>query len=43
MMTLKQLRKSHNITQVECAKYLGIPLRTYQYYERDDANQNTIK
>ena len=43
MMTLKQLRKEHNITQVECAKYLGIPLRTYQYYERDGANQNTIK
>lgn len=43
MMTLKQLRKGHNITQVECAKYLRIPLRTYQYYERDDANQNTIK
>ena len=42
-MTLRQLRKKHNMTQVACAKYLGIPLRTYQNYERDDANPNTIK
>ncbi len=42
-MILKQLRNKHNLTQVECAKYLGIPLRTYQYYERNGANQNTIK
>ena len=43
MMTLRELRKKHNMTQVACAKYLGIPLRTYQNYERDDANPNTIK
>lgn len=43
MMTLKELRNMHNITQVECAKYLGIPLRTYQYYESEEANHNTIK
>ena len=43
MMTLRELRKKYNMTQVACAKYLGIPLRTYQNYERDDANPNTIK
>lgn len=42
-MTLKELRKRHNMTQVECAKYLGIPLRTYQNYESDNVNPNTIK
>ena len=29
-MTLKELRKQKKLTQAECAKYLGIPLRTYQ-------------
>lgn len=42
-MTLRELRKFHNMTQIECAKYLSIPLRTYQNYERDDVNTNTIK
>ena len=41
MMTLTELRKKHNMTQVACAKYLGIPLRTYQNYERDDANPSS--
>ena len=31
------------MTQVECAKYLGIPLRTYQNYEKDDIDKNNIK
>ena len=43
MMTLRELRKKHNMTQVACAKYLGIPLRTYQNYERDDANPKYYK
>ena len=34
-MTLKELRKTKKLTQAECAKYLGIPLRTYQNYETD--------
>lgn len=38
-MQLKELRKSYNMTQAECAKYLGIPLCTYQNYERDDVNK----
>ena len=42
-MTLKELRKQKKLTQIECAKYLGIPLRTYQNYETDEAKFNTIK
>lgn len=42
-MKLRELRKKHNMTQVECAKYLGIPLRTYQNYEKDDIDKNNIK
>lgn len=42
-MQLRELRKMHNMTQAECAKYLGIPLRTYQNYERDDINKNNMK
>ena len=37
-MTLKQLRKQKKLTQVECAKYLGIPVRTYQNYELTTQN-----
>ena len=42
-MTLKQLRKEKKLTQVECAKFLGIPLRTYQNYEAVDSKADTIK
>ncbi|MCD7729119.1 MAG: nucleotidyltransferase domain-containing protein [Clostridia bacterium] len=42
-MTLKELRKKINLTQEECASYLGIPLRTYQNYEKPDANTQSIK
>ncbi len=42
-MTLKELRKKHGLTQEECAKYLDIPIRTYQNYERDDVNTQSIK
>jgi len=42
-MTLKELRKNKKLTQAECAKYLEIPLRTYQNYETDVFKQNTIK
>lgn len=42
-MTLKTLRKSKNLTQIECAKYLGIPLRTYQNYENDPTKIDSIK
>ena len=42
-MSLKQLRKDKGLTQVKCADYLGIPLRTYKRYEADEASVNSIK
>ncbi len=42
-MTLKELRKKHKLTQEECANYLGVPLRTYQNYERVDVDTQSIK
>ena len=32
-MNLKELRKKHNLTQVEVAKYLNTTHQTYNYYE----------
>ena len=40
---LRTLRKQKKLTQVECAKYLGIPIRTYQNYETDEKKQDTPK
>lgn len=42
-MKLKELRKSKKLTQAECAKYLGIPLRTYQNYETDESKVGSMK
>lgn len=42
-MTLKNLRKKKKLTQAACAKYLGIPLRTYQNYETDASKIGSIK
>ncbi len=42
-MTLKELRKSNHLTQANCAKFLDIPLRTYQNYETDKNKANSIK
>ena len=42
-MTLKELRKRKKLTQAACAAYLGIPLRTYQNYEKDLSKANSIK
>ncbi|PXX80022.1 nucleotidyltransferase domain-containing protein [Dielma fastidiosa] len=42
-VTLRQLRKQKQLTQCECAQYLGIPLRTYQNYETDEAKVTSIK
>ena len=42
-MTLKELRKQRKMTQMECAKYLGIPVRTYQNYEPDESQANSMK
>lgn len=42
-MTLKELRKSKGLTQIETAKYLGIAPRTYQNYESDISKQKGIR
>lgn len=42
-MTLKELRIQKNLTQIECAKYLGIPVRTYQNYETDNSKATSMK
>lgn len=42
-MTLKELRKSKKLTQVECAQYLGMPLRTYQNYETVEDKADSMK
>lgn len=42
-MTLKELRKQKKLTQAKCAEYLGIPLRTYQNYEKDEAKASSMK
>lgn len=42
-MTLKQLRTGKGLTQSECAKFLGIPVRTYVRYENDEGKSDTIK
>lgn len=42
-MTLKELRISKGLSQTSCAKYLGVPLRTYTRYEADESKSNTIK
>lgn len=42
-MTLKQLRISKGLTISECAKFLGVPIRTYVRYENDESKSNTIK
>ena len=42
-MTLRELRKQNQMTQIECAAYLGIPLRTYQNYEADERKRTSVK
>lgn len=42
-MSLKELRVSKKLTQVECAKYLGMPIRTYQNYENDASKRTSMK
>ncbi|MDE7168434.1 MAG: nucleotidyltransferase domain-containing protein [Clostridia bacterium] len=42
-MTLKELRLKNGLTQAKCAEYLGVPLRTYQNYEKDEGHGSSIK
>lgn len=42
-MTIKELRNEKKLSQVECAKYLDIPLRTYKRYEFNDSAIDKMK
>ena len=42
-MKLKEIRQLYHLTQVACAEYLGIPLRTYKRYESDEEKIPPIK
>lgn len=42
-VTLKELRKQKKLTQVECASYLDIPIRTYQNYENEEKKRKSLK
>ena len=42
-MALKQLRKDKGLSQVACADYLKIPVRTYKRYEADESKIDPIK
>ncbi len=42
-MKLRDLRRQKGLTQQACAKYLGIPLRTYQNYETDETKASSFK
>ena len=42
-MTLKELRIKKGLTQLACAKFLGISYRTYIRYEKDENKQDTLK
>ena len=42
-MSVRQLRESKGLTQIQCAEYLQIPIRTYKRYESDENKINRIK
>ena len=42
-MKIRDLRKANGLTQVECAKYLGISLRSYKRYESDETAIPSVK
>ena len=42
-MTLKELRKLKNLTQLEASNIIGIPLRTYKRLESDEKYESSLK
>jgi len=42
-MGLKQLRKEKGLTQLKCAEFLQVPIRTYKRYESDEDKINKLK
>lgn len=41
--TLRQKRLEKGLTQLDCAKFLGIPIRTYTRYETDEKKIGSFK
>lgn len=42
-MVLKEVRNKFNLSQLEAANVVGVPLRTYSRYESDDNYGNELK
>ena len=42
-MTLLETRKQYNVSQLDVATLLNIPVRTYIRYEKDDNYGSTLK
>lgn len=42
-MTLKELRKSKGLSQLDASKIVKVPLRTYKRYENDNSYQKSFK
>jgi len=42
-MTLLEARKQYNVSQIEVANLLGVPIRTYIRYEQDDNYGSELK
>lgn len=42
-MPIKQLRIDKGMTQIQCADYLQIPVRTYKRYESNESKINSFK
>ena len=42
-MTLKELRKEKELTQVKAAEIVGVSLRSYKQYENDDSKVSSFK
>ena len=42
-MSIKQLRIEKGMTQIQCADYLQIPVRTYKRYEANESKINVFK
>ncbi len=42
-LSLKEIRKKANITQIEASKIVGMPIRTYKNYENLPSKRETLK